>query len=88
MLQAELGSYTKAINEEVDSNDLKTLRDHAHKLHGSSRCCGTTELKSASSHLESLIDKKINFDIKKETSILLTAIQNVADYNLDSNIKS
>ena len=88
MLQAESENYTKAIKEAVDGNDLKTLRDLAHKLHGSSRCCGTTELKNVSSHLESLIDNKINFDLKKETSLLLTAIQNVADYNLDSNIKS
>ena len=86
MLQAELEDYTKSINEAVDNNNLKTLRDLAHKLHGSSRCCGTTELKNTSSHLESLIDKKINFDLKKETDLLLTAIQNVADYKLDKDI--
>jgi len=88
MLQAELGSYTKAINAAVNDNDLKTLRDHAHKIHGSSRCCGTDELKDASSHLESLIDKNINFDLKKETDLLLAAIQNLANYNLNSDIKS
>jgi len=59
-----------------------------HKLHGASRCCGTTELKLACSHLENLIDKKISFDLKKETSLLLAAIKNVANYQLDTDIKS
>jgi two-component system sensor histidine kinase BarA len=87
MLRAELESYNTEISAAVDDDDLKKLRDHVHKLHGASRCCGTTELKLACSHLENLIDKKISFDLKKETSLLLTAIQNVADYELDTDIK-
>jgi len=88
MLRAELENYNKEISAAADDNDLKKLRGHVHKLHGASRCCGTTELKLACSHLENLIDKKISFDLKKETSLLLTAIQNVADYDLDTDIKS
>ena len=84
MLRAELQSYNIAITASVKDNDLKKLRDHVHKLHGASRCCGTTELKQASSHLENLIDKNINFDIEKETSTLLTAIKNVADFDLSN----
>ena len=48
MLRAELESYNIEISAAVDDNDLKKLRDHVHKLHGASRCCGTTELKKTS----------------------------------------
>ena len=85
MLRAELQSYNIAITAAVNNNDLKKLREHVHKLHGASRCCGTTELKQASSHIENLIDQKIDFDLKKETSILMAAIKDVADYNLENN---
>ena len=83
MLRAELDNYASAITEAANDRDLVRLREQAHKLHGASRCCGTTELKQASSHLESLIDKKINFDIEEESRTLLTAIENVANYDRD-----
>ena len=85
MLRAELDNYTSAIREAADSKDLVKLRKQAHKLHGASRCCGTTELKQASSHIESLIDKKANFDIEEECRTLLTAIENVANYDRDES---
>jgi two-component system sensor histidine kinase BarA len=82
MLQGELMSYTAAITTAVENNDLDALREQAHKLHGASRCCGTTELKEASSHIESLINQKIIFDIEKETAELLRAIKDLADYKV------
>lgn len=85
MLQAELETYRTGIIAALNNNNLVELRAQAHKLHGASRCCGTTELKEASSHIERLIDKKINFDIDKETSLLLNAIKNAADYKIDSH---
>ena len=85
MLRAELDNYASAIREATDRKDLVKLREQAHKLHGASRCCGTTELKLASSHVESLIDKKANFDIEKESRSLLTAIENVANYDRDES---
>lgn len=84
MLRAELAKYSKDISAAILNNDLEALRNQAHRLHGSSRCCGTQELKQASSHIENLINQKIDFDIKKESTLLLTAIQNVADYKMDS----
>jgi two-component system sensor histidine kinase BarA len=83
MLRAELDNYASAISEATDNRDLDKLREQAHKLHGASRCCGTTELKQASSHIERLIDNKVNFDIKEESRTLLTAIENVANYDRD-----
>ena len=84
MLRNELDGYREAITTAVKNNDLELLREQAHKLHGASRCCGTVELQRTSSHIESLINQKTNFDIKKETSLLLTAIQNVANYEVDN----
>jgi two-component system sensor histidine kinase BarA len=83
MLRGELNDYKNAITIAVKNHNISELLEHVHKLHGASRCCGTTELKQASNHLETLINKKIDFDIKKETDILLTAIHNVAAFKLD-----
>ncbi len=85
MFRAELVGYKKAISTAVKDNDLIKLHEQVHKLNGASRCCGTTELKQISSHIEKLIGQKIDFDIKKETDLLLTAIRNVADYKLKSS---
>lgn len=85
MLRAELDNYRDAISSAIKNNDLAALREQVHKLHGASRCCGTTELKRSSSHIETLINQGINFDIEKETSLLLDAIQRVADYKTQSN---
>ncbi|NOR41720.1 MAG: response regulator [Gammaproteobacteria bacterium] len=82
MLRTELDGYKKAISIAVKNNDLKKLHEQVHKLHGASRCCGTTELKKTSSHIENLIHQNISFDIEKETRPLLIAIQNVADYKI------
>ncbi|VAW55062.1 BarA sensory histidine kinase (= VarS = GacS) [hydrothermal vent metagenome] len=84
MLRAELDDYSQAISIAVRENSIDQLRDAVHKLHGASRCCGTTELKNTSNHIENLINQKIVFDIDKETTQLLTAIQNVTDFQIDS----
>lgn len=86
MLRAELDNYKEAILKAVNNNDLADLREHVHKLHGASRCCGTTELKQVSSHIETLVDQNINFDIEKETTLLLKAIKNVADFRIDTDV--
>lgn len=82
MLRTELDSYDKGIIAAVKNNDLVELRAQVHKLHGASRCCGTTELKEVSHRIENYIIQKINFDIEKETSTLLTAIQKVANFKI------
>jgi two-component system sensor histidine kinase BarA len=82
MLRAELDTYVKAITKALRENDLTELREQVHKLHGASRCCGTSELKQISSHIENLINNKISFDVEKETAELLIAIKNVANYKI------
>ena len=83
MLRAELNTYKKAIVTAVENNDLSELRNQVHKLHGASRCCGTTELKEVSNRIESYIMQEIEFDTDEEIPLLLDAIQNVADIEID-----
>ncbi len=80
MLRGDLNDYKRKITEAVKDSNLIVLHEQAHKLHGASRCCGTLELQQTSSHIENLINKNIDFDIKKETAPLLIAIKNVIDY--------
>ncbi len=82
MLRAELPTYTNIIKTALKTNNHSELYQQAHKLHGASRCCGTIELKEASSLTESLIKQEIDFDFEKQCSILLDAIQNVAAYKV------
>lgn len=86
MLCSELDDYTKVISTAISENDLIKLHHHVHKLHGSSRCCGTAALKEVSSHIENLINQNINFDINKECALLLAAIKNVQNFNIENNI--
>jgi len=83
MLQAELPSYTNAITTVLKTKNISALYEQAHKLHGASRCCGTIELKEASSLTESLIKQEIDFNLEKQCSILLNAIKNVAEYKIN-----
>ncbi len=83
MLRAELNDYKKAIMKAVDNNDLTELRNQVHKLHGASRCCGTTELKEVSNRIENFLIQGIKFDSEEEIPLLLNAIQNVADIKID-----
>ena len=86
MLRAELDTYRENISNAVSKNDIEELREQVHKLHGASRCCGTSELKDVSNRIENLITSNIKFDIEKEITELLTAIQNLADYEVNTNI--
>lgn len=82
MLRAELDNYRETISAAVTNNDLATIREQVHKLHGASRCCGTSELKEVSSSIENLIDQKLEFDINREIEKLFAAIQRLKDYPL------
>lgn len=83
MLRSELDEYKKAITAAADKNDHTELRNQVHKLHGASRCCGTTELKEVSSRVENFLIQNIKFDSEKEIPLLLKAIQNVADVKIN-----
>ena len=85
MLRNELHNYQQRISTAVENTDLNSLREQVHKLNGASRCCGTENLQKISSHIENLINQHIDFDIEKETKLLLIEIKNVADYKIKNN---
>lgn len=85
MLRAELDGYIEEITTAVENGDQEEIHQQIHKLHGASRCCGTTELKEICGRIENLINQRINFDVEKEISQLFIAIKNVADYKIDTS---
>ena len=82
MLRTELDGYKSSIAEAVTNNDKTELRAQVHKLHGASRCCGTTELKEISNRIENYIAKDVDFDMEKEIALLLAAIQHVEKFEI------
>lgn len=82
MLRTELDGYRTSITMAVKDNDMVEMRAQVHKLHGASRCCGTIELKEISNRIENYIVKNMDFDIEKETALLLSAIQNVEEFEI------
>ena len=47
MLIAELPDYRNALNKALNTDNKEELKQHTHKLHGASRCCGTPALRHA-----------------------------------------
>ena len=56
MLIAELPIQKVEITESVNNNDKVTLKQHIHKLHGSSQCCATPSLINITKEFSSIID--------------------------------
>ncbi len=84
MLRGELDGYKKLMAIAVKNNDRIELRAQVHKLHGASRCCGTCELKEVSNRLENLLVQQADFDIAKELDVLLAAIKDVEDFDIEA----
>ncbi len=59
MLIAELPEQKNKLQQALTDNDHKALRDHAHKIHGSTAYCGVPGLKAAAYDLECLIRDKV-----------------------------
>jgi len=83
MLRGEIEGYKSGIAAAIRDGDMVELRAQVHKLHGASRCCGTSELKEVSNRLENLIVQNLEFDMEKEISELLAAIQRVEEFDIE-----
>lgn len=88
MLKNELDDYSRAITSALEAEDMKTLKEHVHKLHGASRCCGTRQLQESCSRIEKLIDSNEVFDIGEQIATLLSAIRNVAEHQIEADTGS
>lgn len=60
MLIKQLPEHKIEISESFDSNELTDLKQHVHRLHGSSQCCGTTALTIAVKEFETIIGKNFS----------------------------
>ncbi len=81
MLRNELPQHKLAISNAFGNNDWAILKEHAHKLNGASRCCGTPGLRHAADALERAIDNDQPGDIGTLVSNLLHAIDQLLAYD-------
>ena len=84
MLIAQLPVQKFEILESFNENDMMRLKQHVHKLHGSSQCCGTTALTIAVKEFENIIDRNLSNQLKSCKIQLLIEIDRVL--KLDTSI--
>jgi len=82
MLRNELPRHRHSIMSAYESDDLAQLKEHAHKLNGASRCCGTPGLQQAADALERAIDSEPHEHIGTLVDELLDAIDRLMAYDL------
>ena len=82
MLRSELPRHRLAISTAYRNNDLALLKEHAHKLNGASRCCGTPLLRQAADALERAIDNEPHEPLGALVNDLLNAIDQLMAYDL------
>ena len=84
MLINELPDHLKIIKQTLSEGDIELLRQHAHKLHGATRCCGAIALRNAAEQLESDIDNDISEKIESSTELLTTEIDRLINTDQSS----
>ncbi len=77
MLKRDIDPTIEAINAALKKNDLDELKHLIHKLHGSSRCCGTVQLTEACRQLEKSLNSSDDFDIDEEVDKIFVALQRI-----------
>ncbi len=87
MLRAELDAYTTNIKQLFEENRLDELKKVVHKLHGASRCCGTTDLKNISGEIETSINQGVKLNLDSKVKQLLEAINQVREFKEPSITK-
>lgn len=83
MLIDELPAHKTEIGKSLKSNDFDNLKHHVHKLHGSSRCCGTPALLKAAQALETTINQNNN-QLENHMINLMTEIDRVLELDVTS----
>ena len=77
MLIQQLPLQNDDITKSYNNNDITNLKQHVHKLHGSSQCCGTIALTTAVSEYEVAIEENANNRFAACHSQLLNEIDRV-----------
>jgi two-component system sensor histidine kinase BarA len=86
MLVKELPEHHSEIRQALADNNVDQLREVTHKLHGASRCCGTTALSKAAQLLEASIDNHEFDKIAKRSANLLKEIDKLQAYRLPTDL--
>lgn len=84
MLIKQLPEHQTAIRSYLLTGDMESLKHHAHKLHGSSKCCGTPALRNAAQALEHSINTDDSEILESNVADLLTAIKNLLALDLNT----
>lgn len=83
MLIAELPLYRTEIKKAFESHSKTSIKDHTHKLHGASRCCGTPALRHAADQLENIIDSNSTDRFEDGVNLLIHEIDRLIDSDPD-----
>ena len=77
MLIAELAVKKFEVDEIIKNNDMVSLKQNIHKLHGSCQCCATPALLKKTQELESIIDNNLADQIETSKTALFVEIDRV-----------
>ena len=78
MLLNDLPVLAENLTQALISQDNQALRDHAHKLNGSTAYCGVPHLRQTAQQLEDSI-KTQSADIEKNINNVIAAIEQIKD---------
>lgn len=77
MLIEQLPAQKIEISQSFSDNNITSLKQHIHKLHGSSQCCGTPALTIAAKDFEAVIENNTSDRFASCYTQLLTAIDDI-----------
>jgi len=75
MLLQELPALRDQLELAIKQADLPAIRDHSHKIHGSTAYCGVPQLRAAASEMEIAVKGQQLMVISGQFAILKQAIQ-------------
>jgi len=81
MLIMELEKLKANLLLAQQKNDLDALKLHIHKLHGGAKYCGVPELRNAAANFEYMVDHKQTSDFSDGLEKVITAINNLLEFN-------
>lgn len=84
MLIAQLPIQKFEITESINNDDMVSLKQHIHKLHGSCQCCATPALMNITRELENIIENNLVNKFETAKTELLIQIERVL--RLDTTI--
>ncbi|MEJ2438232.1 MAG: Hpt domain-containing protein [Gammaproteobacteria bacterium] len=79
MLLKDLPILQQQLLEAISQADMTAIRDHAHKIHGSTAYCSVPQLREAAATMETITSSQDLAAIRKQFQKLETAIKALLD---------